>query len=226
MLNVLFPYPESLKERDREKVARFVSFAKDFYATRRNMIYLFDGCEFAGPELQRISRAHGDRLSPKTDNFFLKEIDIDIDSWLTYYTLYKQDTLTMAHSLEGRVPYLDHRLVDLLASLPVGHFIRRGRVKMLLRDAMAGNLPRGILNAGKKAFYFPYHKLFGGSFRQEMEDIHSMCREDAELRAIINFRYFDDLTGRYSDQLDLISSKRLMTYLIFLIWYRHNFARG
>jgi asparagine synthase (glutamine-hydrolysing) len=190
------------------------------------MIYLFDGCEFAGPELQRISRAHGDRFSPEADNFFLKEIDIDIGSWLAYYTLYKQDTLTMAHSLEGRVPYLDHRLVDLLASLPVGHFIRRGRVKMLLRDAMAGDLPRDILNAGKKAFYFPYHKLFGDSFRQEMEDLHSMCREDAELRAIINFRYFDGLIGRYSDRLDLISSKRLMVYLVFLIWYRHHFANG
>jgi asparagine synthase (glutamine-hydrolysing) len=71
--------------------------------------------------------------------------------------LYKCDRMSMAHSLEVRPPFLDHRVVEFAASLPENMKIRGGRLKFLLRELMKDRLPRAVLARPKEGFDIPAH---------------------------------------------------------------------
>ena len=55
--------------------------------------------------------------------------------------LHCEDRMTMAHSIESRLPFLDYRLVDMLGHMPVSYKIRNGMTKAVMRDALKGILP-------------------------------------------------------------------------------------
>ncbi len=59
--------------------------------------------------------------------------------------LYKSDRMSMAHSLEVRPPFLDHRLVEFAASLPENYKLRGSKLKFLLKELMKDKLPTAIL---------------------------------------------------------------------------------
>jgi asparagine synthase (glutamine-hydrolysing) len=71
--------------------------------------------------------------------------------------LYKCDRMSMAHSLEVRPPFLDHRLVEFAATLPEKMKIRGGQLKFVLRDLMKDRLPRCVTARPKEGFDIPTH---------------------------------------------------------------------
>ncbi len=71
--------------------------------------------------------------------------------------LYKCDRMSMAHSLEVRPPFLDHRLVEFAATLPENMKVRGGRLKFVLRDLMKGRLPKAVTGRPKEGFDIPAH---------------------------------------------------------------------
>jgi asparagine synthase (glutamine-hydrolysing) len=71
--------------------------------------------------------------------------------------LYKCDRMSMAHSLEVRPPFLDHRVVDFTNSLPEDLKIRNGELKFLLRHLMRDRLPQSVLTRKKEGFDIPAH---------------------------------------------------------------------
>ncbi len=74
--------------------------------------------------------------------------------------LMKQDQMSMAASIESRVPFLDHKLVEFVAALPPRMKIRLGSTKYLLRKAMKGILPDSIITRGKMGFPVPIARWF------------------------------------------------------------------
>jgi asparagine synthase (glutamine-hydrolysing) len=88
---------------------------------------------------------------------------MDMKTYLPEDILVKVDRATMAHSLESRAPFLDHRLVEFCASLPVDWKLRGWRKKHLLKRSQREHLPAGLLNRPKKGFSAPVaHWLAGG----------------------------------------------------------------
>jgi len=79
----------------------------------------------------------------------------DIKSYLAGALLVKADRMTMASSLEGRSPFLDHVLVEWAAKLPVEYKLRGRRGKVLLRRAFADLLPAQVLSHSKQGFGIP-----------------------------------------------------------------------
>jgi asparagine synthase (glutamine-hydrolysing) len=71
--------------------------------------------------------------------------------------LYKCDRMSMAHSLEVRPPFLDHRIVEFAARLPESMKIRGGKLKFILRDLMKDRLPRSVTRRKKEGFDIPVH---------------------------------------------------------------------
>jgi asparagine synthase (glutamine-hydrolysing) len=71
--------------------------------------------------------------------------------------LYKCDRMSMAHSLEVRPPFLDHRLVEFAAKLPENLKIRGGKLKFVLRELMKDRLPKGVTRRKKEGFDIPTH---------------------------------------------------------------------
>jgi len=78
--------------------------------------------------------------------------------------LMKQDTMSMAASIESRVPFLDHSLVEHVASLPASAKLRGFTTKAILRDALKGIVPKEILTRPKMGFPVPLGKWFAGPF--------------------------------------------------------------
>ena len=76
--------------------------------------------------------------------------------------LYKVDRMSMAHSMEVRPPFLDHRIVEFAAALPPRYKVRGAELKFILRELMKGKLPRSILYRKKSGFDIPAHDWFRG----------------------------------------------------------------
>jgi asparagine synthase (glutamine-hydrolysing) len=91
---------------------------------------------------------------------------LDIHSYLPEDILTKVDRTSMAVSLEARVPLLDHVLMEYVATMPAGLKFRDGIGKVILKRAMAADLPPGILGRRKMGFGLP----IASWFRREMTD--------------------------------------------------------
>jgi asparagine synthase (glutamine-hydrolysing) len=79
--------------------------------------------------------------------------------------LTKVDRISMAHSLEVRPPFLDHRIVEFAASLPAGFKVSGSRQKVILKELMSGKLPASILSRKKVGFDIPAHQWLRGVLR-------------------------------------------------------------
>ena len=85
---------------------------------------------------------------------------VDQLNYLPDDILYKTDRMSMAHSLEVRPPFLDHRIVEFAARLPHDLKIRGGKLKFILRELMRDKLPQSVLTRSKQGFDIPTHHWF------------------------------------------------------------------
>jgi asparagine synthase (glutamine-hydrolysing) len=85
--------------------------------------------------------------------------------------LNKADRMSMAHSLEVRPPFLDHRIVEFAASLPASLKIRGSKQKVLLKELMRGKLPPVVLRRKKVGFDIPAHDWLRGCLRPLMMEV-------------------------------------------------------
>ena len=90
---------------------------------------------------------------------------LDLETLLPDQVLAFVDRLSMAHSVEIRPPFLDHRLVELVAGLPGSVKIKGGRVKHILKEAVADLLPAELLARPKEGFIMPVNAWLIGSLR-------------------------------------------------------------
>jgi len=79
--------------------------------------------------------------------------------------LYKCDRMSMAHSLEVRPAFLDHRIVEFAATLPAHLKVRGSTLKFLLRELMRDKLPASVIHRKKEGFDIPSHDWFRGPLR-------------------------------------------------------------
>lgn len=84
--------------------------------------------------------------------------------------LTKVDHTSMAHAIEVRPPFLDHRIVEFASSLPASMKIQGARQKVILRNLMRGKLAPAILNRKKIGFDIPTHDWFRGPLRPLLEE--------------------------------------------------------
>jgi len=92
---------------------------------------------------------------------------IDTKSWLPDDLLIKADKITMANSIELRVPLLDHRVLEFAASLPPGLKLNGRDTKYILKKALSQKIPREIRDRKKAGFPVPY----GSWLRNELRDL-------------------------------------------------------
>ena len=84
--------------------------------------------------------------------------------------LVKMDMATMAHSVEARSPFLDHKLAEFVVSLPAAHRLRGGKLKSLLRDGWRGLLPGEVIAGKKRGFEIPLDTWLAGPLRDVLWD--------------------------------------------------------
>jgi asparagine synthase (glutamine-hydrolysing) len=115
----------------------------------------------------RGMRARFDQLEDET--LLARLLFTDVKTYL-HELLMKQDQMSMAASLESRVPFLDHKLVEFSASLPDSLKVRGIATKRVLREAMKGVLPESILTRPKMGFPVPLERWLRTDFRPMLEE--------------------------------------------------------
>jgi asparagine synthase (glutamine-hydrolysing) len=131
--------------------------------------------------------------------------------------LMKQDQMSMAASLESRVPFLDHTLVEFTARLPERMKLRRGTTKYVLRRSMKGVLPEPILTRPKMGFPTPVGAWFRGAYRSVIEDYALGARSRA--RGVFDPAFVRNLVAEHqSGARD--HSQRLWSLVNFEMWAR------
>ncbi|HYX42087.1 MAG TPA: asparagine synthase (glutamine-hydrolyzing) [Pyrinomonadaceae bacterium] len=131
--------------------------------------------------------------------------------------LMKQDQMSMAASIESRVPFLDHKLVEFTVRLPERLKLRHGRTtKYVLRRAMKGILPEPIIARRKMGFPVPVGQWFRQEFRSVVDEYVLSAR--ARERGIFEHNFVRALVARH--QAGENHSERLWALVNFEIWLR------
>jgi asparagine synthase (glutamine-hydrolysing) len=143
----------------------------------------------------------------------------DIKTYL-HELLMKQDQMSMATSLESRVPFLDHKLVEFTCSLPERLKLRGGTTKYILREAMKGVLPEAILSRSKMGFPVPIGAWFRGAYKSIIDEY--VLGDRAVARRIFNPEFVKSIVARHQSGNEN-HDERLWALVNFEIWQRQFF---
>ncbi|MBI3126039.1 MAG: asparagine synthase (glutamine-hydrolyzing) [Candidatus Tectomicrobia bacterium] len=99
---------------------------------------------------------------------------LEMQIYMCWRLLRDTDAMSMAHSLEVRVPLIDHEVVEFVCSLPAGWERRWGHPKRLLTEALSDLLPPRIVSRTKQGFAFPMEKWMKAELREVVEDALSV----------------------------------------------------
>jgi asparagine synthase (glutamine-hydrolysing) len=116
------------------------------------------------PSLQYYGRVNG------ANGVLGRLLYTDVKTYLVEL-LMKQDQMSMSASIESRVPFLDHKLVEFAARLPERLKLRGLTTKRILREAMRGVLPASILSRPKMGFPVPFGRWMAGRWHSVARDV-------------------------------------------------------
>ena len=170
----------------------------------------FSDKEFATSPMRRVM-ANSERVG-----LINRMLYVDTKTSLVDDLLLKADKMTMANSIELRVPFLDHKLLEFAASLPESHKVRRLTTKYIAKRALASRIPKPILKRRKAGFPVP----FGMWLRTELKDY---AREVLLDRTTIERGYFN--TSRIESLLQTNAqcgayAKEVLSLLTLELWHR------
>jgi asparagine synthase (glutamine-hydrolysing) len=149
------------------------------------------------------------------ENLLDKLLYADTKTYL-HELLMKQDQMSMAASIESRVPFLDHKLVEFTAQMPERMKIRGRDTKWILREAMKGILPAEILRREKMGFPVPIGNWFRREFRNVVDEY--VLSERSLSRNIFNSNYVREIVARHNAGEN--HDERIWFLVNFEIWQR------
>ncbi len=131
--------------------------------------------------------------------------------------LTKTDRMSMAHAVEVRPPFLDHRIVEFAASLPAHLKVRGSRQKIILKELMKGRLPSSTLRRSKVGFDIPAHEWFRGPLRPLLLD--TLAAGATEHAGLFRLAGIDASVRRHIERLANLGY-HLWGLMILLLWMR------
>ena len=136
---------------------------------------------------------------------------LDLNVRLPELLLMRVDKMSMGVALEGRVPFLDHKFVELAMSIPQATKTRNGTLKYLLKKAVRGLIPDELIDRKKQGFGVPvYEWFFGRLGARAREELSLFCDKTDYLDRAEVMRIFD--AGQYTHAWYLLN---------LALWWKH-----
>lgn len=158
-----------------------------------------------------------------------KMLYVDTKSWLPDDLLVKADKMTMATSVELRVPLLDHQVLEFAASLPSEFKVRGKAIKRVLKLALQESVPKEILSRKKAGFPLPYDRWLKTELREFVND--TLLAQNTTLDSYFNKAVVREMLqkqqrdaaderngGKAQHALDY--SREIFSLLVLEIWHK------
>ena len=165
------------------------------------------------PKPQLVTKEYYDKVQDK--DMVTKMQFVELHTWLAGDILLKADKMSMAHSLELRVPFLDKKIMDLAEKIPVEYRVSKENTKLALRNAAMRAMPKETANKKKLGFPVPirvwlkedkYYNKVRGYF--EGEASKKYFNTDALIKLLDEHK-----SGKRDN------SRKIWTVFSFLLWY-------
>ena len=153
----------------------------------------------------------GSGLDPIT-----RAMHLDLVTSLPESLLLLTDKMTMATSLEARVPFLDHELVEAVSAIPASTKVKGTRLRHLQKESMRGRLPSEVLTRRKRGFGFP----IGAWFRRDLKELVGDLMAPAYLKrqGMFNASAVQKMVGEHQARRQDYSDA-LLALLTFQLWW-------
>ncbi|MGE7272936.1 asparagine synthase (glutamine-hydrolyzing) [Brevibacillus panacihumi] len=140
---------------------------------------------------------------------------LDIHTWLRGNILMKADKMTMANSLELRVPFIDTKVFEFAATIPTKYKIANGTTKHVLREAMKDFLPAEIKSKKKLGFPVPTRTWLKNEFYQWAKELIFESKVDNLINKAYVLYMLDEHREGNADY-----SRKIWTILVFMLWHQ------
>jgi asparagine synthase (glutamine-hydrolysing) len=200
--------------------AYYTDFEENFsYALKGRLLNTSQTNRVDGQNWHNIDGIQWDKID--TDQFMYLYYENEVNTRMTELLLMRTDKMTMANSVEARVPFLDKELIEFILTLPTEMRLGNGVTKSLLKRAMTGTLPERIINRQKVGFG-------GGAYNTATPGVRSFMRrrllEQDEFNNFFNFDFIQYLL----DENDRTNGKQyvwqLWNLLFLKLWYQNWMA--
>jgi len=165
-------------------------------------------------ELKNVFPQYTEPLTtPREGNWLNQMCEWDFKHYMVDDILVKVDRATMYHSIEGREPLLDHRLVEFAAQLPVEYKIRDNETKYLLKKLLGRYLPKELYDLPKRGFGAPLQSWIRDHYKDYFADVLNDHSDFFDKNAI------NKLLRKHQENRQ--ANYILLWYLFsFQLWYR------
>ncbi len=161
-------------------------------------------------------RAEAEYLGKVNGSWLSAMQRLDLNSYLPLDILTKIDRMSMANSIEARVPLLDHQLVEFAQTIPPELNLRGGRTKQIFKRAMRGILPDQIIERPKHGFAVPLAHWFRGELGSFVRLL--LLSDRSRQRGIFDPAYIEQLLRQHDNGRNL--DFHLWTLISFELWCR------
>jgi len=153
----------------------------------------------------------------KTQDHLNRVMYVDLKTWLSDVFMEKVDKATMAFSLEGRLPFLDHRMVELAFQIPGQYKIRGTSTKRILKRAVKGLLPPEVLRKPKHGFAVPTDQWFRGALKDFL--FETLMDNRTRNRGLFDHNYVERLYNLHKEGRE-VHDTALWLLLNLELWMR------
>ncbi len=155
-----------------------------------------------------------------TTNVIENMMFLDINTYLVDDILHKLDRASMYNSLESRIPFLNHHIVEFAMTLPLNFKIKDGNGKIPLKNILYKYVPKTLLERSKTGFSIPLANYFRTELKDYIYEILSYS--NLKKHNLINFSYVSNLLNDHMVK-KINKEHQIWDIVVFQNWYNKNF---
>ena len=218
-----FSHPGDLGEKRKRRIVAFANRLHGASVSEQyhSLISLFDDADVRDLAVTPFGQAtptDGIDGLRATSNRLEQVLHLQYADWLPNNILWRQDRMSMANSIEGRVPFLDDELVEFLATVPARLKVRRLREKYILRHFARGLLPPTAARRKKQPFYIPLDRYVEAPEFKALVD-RTLAPDAVAKRGLFRPEAVEGLLKRVQSG-DFLYAKQVFALIVLELWFQ------
>lgn len=187
------------------------------YALTSHALTFQQAADLVNGNIQFLDNSYNQLRLNKDTDFLTQVLVTDYKTYLTDDILTKVDRATMAVSLEGREPLLDHRIAEWVFQLPSEYKFHNGIQKRIFKDIVHKYIPKEIMERPKMGFGIPIHNWLQTDLRDLLLEVLNI--DKIRKQNILNANKVDQAVKAFLNNEKNIDVQRIWFLLMFQMWY-------